>query len=211
MKMRAVPDDFDNVQALHSPYGAVHNVGPPIPSPMDFTPGYTDHMSPPPGLNPAFGHVGFSGGIGNPEALSPMSINASDRYYSSPMSNGPRSSNPFDRQGSYQPHSRQQVRPLQPLQLRETMSRSRTDALNSPLRTSMSWKGESLDYNNYPTGHPSPALSGLQQPAYQSEQMGNSGVHAQQQYDANSYPSPSRNSSGKFQLLCRCRTYVLTL
>lgn len=28
IRMRAVPDDFDNVQALHSPYGAVHGIAP---------------------------------------------------------------------------------------------------------------------------------------------------------------------------------------
>ncbi len=70
--LRAVPDDFDNVQALHSPYGAVHGLGTPITSPVDFgASGYADrmmrplmvdvrrsdgddHLSPT-GLSPAFG------------------------------------------------------------------------------------------------------------------------------------------------------------
>jgi len=146
----------------------------------------------PTGLSPAFGHVGFavSGSMGTPDILSPVSMNSSDRYYpshlSSPMSAGPRSANPFDRQNSYQsiPHSRQHVRPLQPLQLRETMSRSRSDSLQSPLRSSMSWKGETLDYNSYQTGQPSPALSGRQQSVYQPEQMSSSSVNAHS-YDAN--------------------------
>ena len=156
-----------------------------------------DHMSPT-GLSPAFGHVGFAGGsMGSPDILSPLSLNSQDRYYSShlssPMSTGPRSSNPFDRQNSYQAlsHSRQHVRPLQPLQLRETMSRARSDTIQSPLRSSMSWKGETLDYNSYQTGQPSPQLSGRQQSVYQPEQMSNSAVNAHQ-YDGNSYSSSSQ-------------------
>lgn len=219
MKMRAVPDDFDNVQALHSPYGAVHGVGTPMQSPVDFVPAYGDHMMrplmvdtmrrnddhmSPTGLSPAFGHVGFApaGSMGSPDVLSPLSLNSTDRYYSShlssPMSSGPRSSNPFDRQNSYQTlsHSRQNVRPLQPLQLRETMSRSRSDSLNSPLRSSMSWKGESIDYTSYQTGQPSPQLSGRQQSVYQPDQISNAPVNANQ-YDANT-SSCSSNVSHQF-------------
>jgi len=218
MKMRAVPDDFDNVQALHSPYGAVHGVGTPMQSPVDFVPGYADHMMrplmvdtmrrnenddhmSPTGISPAFGHVAFAGGsMGSPDILSPLSLNSQDRYYSShlssPMSTGPRSSNPFDRQNSYQAlsHSRQHVRPLQPLQLRETMSRARSDSIQSPLRSSMSWKGETLDYNSYQTGQPSPQLSGRQQSVYQPEQMSNNAVNAHQ-YDGNSYSASNVQSS----------------
>jgi hypothetical protein len=42
MAIRTVPDDFDNVQALHSPYGAIHGL--PMQSPVDFIPGYNDHL-----------------------------------------------------------------------------------------------------------------------------------------------------------------------
>lgn len=218
MKMRAVPDDFDNVQALHSPYGAVHGIGTPMQSPVEFAQGYTDHMMrplmvdtmrrnehdehiSPTGLSPAFGHVGFApaGSMGTPDVLSPLSLNSGDRYYpgsshlSSPMSAGPRSSNPFDRQNSYQAlsHSRQHVRPLQPLQLRDTMARSRSESIQSPLRSSMSWKGENIDYNSYNTGQPSPQLSGRQQSVYQPDQIGNSSVNAHQ-YDANAFSSSSQ-------------------
>ncbi|CZT46224.1 related to homeoprotein [Rhynchosporium secalis] len=218
MKMRAVPDDFDNVQALHSPYGAVHGVGTPMQSPVDFVPGYGDHMMrplmvdtmrrnenddqmSPTGLSPAYGNVAFAGAsMGSPDILSPLSLNSQDRYYSShlssPMSTGPRSSNPFDRQNSYQElsHSRQHVRPLQPLQLRETMSRARSDSLQSPLRSSMSWKGETLDYSSYQTGQPSPQSNGRQQSVYQPEQMSNNAVSAQQ-YDGNSYSASNVQTS----------------
>ena len=218
MKMRAVPDDFDNVQSLHSPYGAVHGIGTPMPSPVDFVPNFTDHMMrplmvdtmkrndnddhlSPTGLSPAFGHTGFAQGssMGTPDVLSPLSLNSADRYYpshlSSPLSAVPRSSNPFDRQNSYQTlsHSRQHVRPLQPLQLQNTLSRSRSESIQSPLRSSMSWKGETLDYGNYQTGQPSPQLSGRQQSVYQPDQMGASTVNAHQ-YDANAYSSSSKLS-----------------
>lgn len=197
IKMRAVPDDFDNVQALHSPYGAVHGLSTPMPSPVGFGPGsYADHLirSPlvvdvrraeggentsPTGLSPAFGGIGFSSSasMNTPELLSPMSQESSDRYdYSShmaPLSGGPRTSNPFTRQSSIDTglsmpshHSRQQqMRSLQPLQLRETLSRSRPDSLQSPLRSSMSWKGDSIDYANY-SGSPQ-SMSGRQQSVYQ--------------------------------------------
>ncbi|TAQ88294.1 hypothetical protein B7494_g3402 [Chlorociboria aeruginascens] len=214
MKMRAVPDDFDNVQALHSPYGAVHGISTPMQSPVDFVPSYADHMMrplmvdtmrrnendehiSPTGLTPAFGHVNFAHGasMGTPDILSPLSLNSTDRFFpsnlSSPLSSGPRSSNPFDRQNSFQAssHSRQQNRPLQPLQLRDTMSRTRSESLQSPLRSSMSWKGETLDYASYP----SPQLSGRQQ-SYQSDQMPTNTVNTQQ-YNTNSAYSNSNLAS----------------
>ncbi|KAL1881888.1 hypothetical protein Daus18300_000942 [Diaporthe australafricana] len=199
IKMRAVPDDFDNVQALHSPYGAVHGLGTPMASPVGFGPGpYPDHLMRGPlvvdvrraegaehmsssGLSPAFGSIAFnsSASMSNPDLLTPMSQESSDRYdYSNhltPLSAGPRTSNPFGRQGGMETgmsvqshHSRQQMRPLQPLQLRETLTRSRSDNLQSPLRSSMSWKGDSIDYSSYhpAAGSPTP-LSGRQQSVYQ--------------------------------------------
>src|ERR1041384_5885060 len=77
IKMRAVPDDFDNVQALHSPYGAVHGLGTPMASPVDFSAPYghemmrplmvdvrrqegeDQHLSPP-GLSPASTNTRFT-------------------------------------------------------------------------------------------------------------------------------------------------------
>ncbi|RAL67447.1 hypothetical protein DID88_008202 [Monilinia fructigena] len=195
MKMRAVPDDFDNVQALHSPYGAVHGIGTPMQSPVDFVPNYADHMirplmvdtmrrhenddhMSPAGMSPAYGHVGFTPGssIGTPDVLSPLSVTSSDRYFSShlssPMSSGPRSSNPFDRQG--------------------VIRQSRSESLQSPLRSSMSWKGDSLDYANYQTGQPSPQSTGRQQSMYQPEQ--NTAVNAHQ-FESSSYQNPSIQNS----------------
>jgi hypothetical protein len=211
--MRAVPDDFDNIQALHSPYGAVHGVGTPMISPTDYAsfgehgmrPLMVDtmrrqegdeHLSPT-GLSPAFGHVGFAppGSLGTPDVLSPLSLTSNDRYYgshlSSPLSAGPRSGNPFNRQSSsdnYQMHSsRQHPRPLQPIQLRDTMSRSRSESLQSPLRTSMSWKGDSLDYTEYPPGQTSPNTSGRQQSQYSPQLQQQSSNPSAHQYDTDAY------------------------
>ncbi|KAI1325355.1 hypothetical protein F5Y16DRAFT_273139 [Xylariaceae sp. FL0255] len=225
IKMRAVPDDFDNVQALHSPYGAVHALGTPITPPVDFgSSSYSDHiMRPllldtmrrdnedhlsPTGLSPAFGNIGFthSGTMTSSDILSPLSPSASnDRgYYSSltsPLTGSTRASNPFARQGSsldqsLQLHSqsRQNIRPLQPLSLRETMTRSRSDNLQSPLRSSMSWKGDSIDYSTYSGTSTSPGLANRHTSLYQSDQIGSSsglGLN----YDASSFSGSSMPSS----------------
>ncbi|KZL66530.1 homeobox domain-containing protein [Colletotrichum tofieldiae] len=221
IKMRAVPDDFDNVQALHSPYGAVHGLNTPLSSPMNFgTQSYADHMIRPlmvdvrraeggedhmssSGLSPGFGSIGFTppGTMSSPDILSPMTPNSTgDHRYGygshlSPMGPGPRTSNPFARQGalenSMSMHRGQPSRPLQPLQLRETMSRSRSD-IQSPLRSSMSWKGDAIDYNTYHHGAGgSPQLSGRQQSVYQPEHMSgpsSSGLP----YESSSYSSRFR-------------------
>ncbi|RWA13269.1 hypothetical protein EKO27_g1800 [Xylaria grammica] len=226
VKMRAVPDDFDNVQALHSPYGAVHALGAPITPPVDFGsssfPDHIirpllvdtmrrdsdDHLSPT-GLSPAFGSIGFtpSGTMTSSDILSPLSPSSNDRgYYSghlaSPLGGSSRSSNPFARQNSLdtgtQLHSqpRQQIRPLQPLSLRETMSRSRSDNLQSPLRSSMSWKGDSIDYASYSGGgsSSSPGGAGRHTSIYQSDPIGSS-AGSTLSYDTGSYTTSGLQSS----------------
>lgn len=240
IKMRAVPDDFDNVQALHSPYGAVHGLGTPMGSPVGFGPGgYPEHMMRGPlvvdvrraeggdtmsstGLSPAFGGIGFntSASMSNPDLMSPMSHESSDRYdYSgqlTPLSAGPRTSNPFTRQtsldGSMAMHShqsRQPVRPLQPLQLRETLNRSRSDTLQSPLRSSMSWKGDSIDYTSYQAGgssSPQP-LSGRQASVYHAQEPTTMGG-----YESSSYASKYSYVCGLLAVMlishCRLDCYV---
>jgi hypothetical protein len=223
MKMRAVPEDFDSLGALHSPYGAVHGLGAPIASPVDLGgSSYADHMMrplmvdvrrhdgdehlSPTGLSPAFGNIGFnhSSGLSTPDILSPISPTSTDRYgypnhFSTGSSNaGPRTSNPFARQASldsgmqqmHSHHSRQQIRPLQPLQLRETMTRSRSDTLQSPLRSSMSWKGDAIDYTTYHGGNQSPQIGGRQHSLYQQDQGSSAGGMGG--------PYDSGNYSGRF-------------
>lgn len=114
-----------------------------------------DHISPG-GMSHSTSNNGFANAsIPTPDLLSPLSVNSSDRFYSygqaSPIG-GPRSSNPFLRQNSLDTYSnlgRDSSRSLQPLQLRDTLSRSRSESLQSPLRSSMSWKGNSLDHGTY--------------------------------------------------------------
>ncbi|KAK4229797.1 pah2 homeobox protein encoded by the pah2 protein [Podospora fimiseda] len=221
IKMRAVPEDFDNLGALHSPYGAVHGLGgTPLASPVDLGgPSYADHMMrplmvevrrpdgedhlSPTGLSPAFGSIGFNhpGSLSTSDILSPLSPSSTDRYgypghlSTTPLSSGARSSNPFARQpsldGGMQMHhshqSRHQIRPLQPLQLRDTMTRSRSDTLQSPLRTSMSWKGESLDYTTYQGSNGSPGLGGRQHGLYQQDSIGGTSGGSLGGYDSNNY------------------------
>ncbi|KAK3949691.1 hypothetical protein QBC32DRAFT_219124 [Pseudoneurospora amorphoporcata] len=218
MKMRAVPDDFDNVQALHAPYGAVHGLGTPLTSPADLAASsYADHMMrslmvdvrrsgtddhlSPTGLSPAFGSIGFhpSNSLNNPDILSPMSPPSTDRYgysnhLSGPLSAGSRSSNPFARQPGldtsvhmHNHHSRHQIRPLQPLQLRETMNRSRADTLQSPLRTSMSWKGDSLDYTTYHGSNTSPPMDSRPQSLYHQDHMNSTSTAGLGSYDSTHY------------------------
>lgn len=224
MRMRAVPDDFDNVQALHSPYGATnHGLSTPMQSPVDYTqPNYGDptmmrpmmtvdtmrrqhsneHLSNT-GLSPAFGMVGFSqgpiGSMSSPDVLSPLSMNAGDRFYSypSPTSSGPRTANPFaTRQNSIDNSYQMQQRPppqrIMPLQIRDSMSRARSESLQTPLRSSMSWTGDSLDYANY---QPAGAASS---PGMPNSQQQRSSYHPEQPrshpptgnpFDANSHSS----------------------
>ncbi|EFQ27980.1 homeobox domain-containing protein [Colletotrichum graminicola] len=220
IKMRAVPDDFDNIQALHSPYGAVHGLSTPLSSPMNFgTQSYADHMIRPlmvdvrrpegedeqmsnSGMSPGFPGIGFAsaGNMNTPEVLSPMtpSSTGDNRYgygsHLTPMGPGPRTSNSFARQGAVETsmsmHRGQPSRPLQPLQLRETMSLSRQD-IQSPLRSSMSWKGDAIDYNTYNHGPgASPPLSGRQQSLYQPEQV-NGPSSSGLPYESSSYSGTS--------------------
>lgn len=223
IKMRAVPDDFDNVQALHSPYGAVHGLGGnPLTSPVDFGGSYGDHMMrplmvdvrrhgggggggddhlSPTGLSPAFGNIGFShsGSLNGSDILSPMSAGSTDRYgypshLSTPLGAGTRTSNPYARptidtsMSMHSHHARQQIRPLQPLSIRDTLTRGRSDSLQSPLRTSMSWKGDAIDYTTYQGGSQSPQMGGRQTSGYAQDSMSGTSTGGLGGYD-NSYSS----------------------
>ncbi|KAH7318518.1 hypothetical protein B0I35DRAFT_409400 [Stachybotrys elegans] len=217
IKMRAVPDDFDNVQALHSPYGAVHGLGGALSSPasMEFgaqhygetmlrplmvdvrRPDVEDHLSPT-AITPAFGTIGFhpSGSLSSPDIMSPVSPTSSDRYtyasqVSTPLSSAPRSANPFMRQNSLDAAmqmNRQGYRPLQPLHLREPMSRARSESLQSPLRSSMSWKTDAMDYASMHGSAPSPALSERPSSVYQPSSSATSAGGGMPGFDNNSYP-----------------------
>ncbi|KAL9471399.1 hypothetical protein ACSS6W_009340 [Trichoderma asperelloides] len=141
IKMRAVPDDFDNVQALHSPYGAVHGMPLPLAPPVDFSHAQysnnsimrplmvdvrrgqdaPEHMSPT-GLTPSFGSIGFHppNAVNSSGVLSPISPHTTDRYPPH-GSAGPH--------GSLEAH-RQGIRPLQGFHGRDS-TRPRSESLQS--------------------------------------------------------------------------------
>jgi hypothetical protein len=226
--MRAVPEDFDSLSALHSPYGAVHGLGTPLTSPVDLGASpYADHMIrplmvdvrrhdsddhlSPTGLSPAFGSIGFgpSAGLGTPDMLSPISPTSTDHRYgyssypsAASLGAGPRTSNPFARQASfdsgmqsYAQHARRQIRPLQPLQLRDTLTRPRSDTLQSPLRSSMSWKGDALDYTTYHGGNPSPQIGARHHSLYQQDSVvGASSASGLGPYDSSNYSASTVHS-----------------
>ncbi|KAM4056223.1 homeobox domain-containing protein [Hirsutella rhossiliensis] len=154
VRMRAVPDGFDNVQALHSPYGAVHGLA------ISASPG--DAVSAPYGgqmlrplmvdvrrqeeayvtssaLTPSFGGIelGQSGGMSEPFVY---------------VENAQRKRQP--------PH------------MRESVGRSTPDSLQSPLRGSMSWKSDSFDYSHYQEAGAASSATDRHPSAYQAGHMG---------------------------------------
>ena len=203
--MRAVPENFDNVQALHSPYGAVHGLGPPVPSPSDMgnhqfgeqlnrslivdvrRPETEDNLSSA-GLTPSFDTTGFApvGGTSSSGMISPPSSTSHDRFdlYGSHFTSGLGistrstagfSANPSRMETPVQA-SRHGIRQLQPLHIRDPPIRPRTEAVQSPLRSGLTWKGDTIDYSSYQAGNNS---------TY--HQMGPaSGVHTGS-YDPDSY------------------------
>ncbi|KPM34905.1 hypothetical protein AK830_g11670 [Neonectria ditissima] len=209
IKMRAVPDDFDNVQALHSPYGAVHGFGTPhMPSPGDLgAQSYAQHImrplmidarrepsndhSSPTGLTPGFGSIGFgpAASMSTPDMMSPISPATNDRYpygshFSAPMNGAVRASNPFGSQNGLESPmeaNRQSPHPLQASQFRDSISRARSESGQSPLRSSMAWKGDAIDYANYRGTDTSSNLSERNPSMYQPSHMS--------AYDPGSYPS----------------------
>ncbi|KAH6686372.1 hypothetical protein F5X68DRAFT_191370 [Plectosphaerella plurivora] len=243
IKMRAVPDDFDNVQALHSPYGAVHGLGTPMASPVNFgDSSYAEHMMRPlvidvrradgeshmssTGLSPAFGNIGFnpSASMSNPDLLTPMSPSPGDHRYGygthgpSPLSPA-RPTHTFGRQATLDNsmlQSRHINRPIQPLHLRDSI-RSRSDNLHSPLRTGMSWKGDSIDYTTYPGGNTSPQMTGRQQSMYQPESLGagpsSSGLEYESSHSMNypGYQSSSLQPTTQSRLRSRAASATLPL
>lgn len=227
--MRAVPEDFDNIQALHSPYGAMHGLGLSLTSPsgmvnqpfgrplnrplmVDVRRQEADDSVSPTGLTPVFGNVGFtSSAASSSEIVSPLSATSNDRYpaYSSQLSSfgsGTRSSTAYSRgQGRFDSAlqiGQQAIRPLHPLQLRESLSRQRAESMQAPLRTGLSWKGERIDYPGYHQGNnPSSAMADRQPSVYQ---MGMASHVDSGSYDTESYSgmfgratsAPETNSLG---------------
>ncbi|QGI62244.1 hypothetical protein CEK26_006209 [Fusarium fujikuroi] len=213
IKMRAVPEGFDNVQALHSPYGAVHGMNAPMPSPGHFnTQSYAQHMirplivdgrrhdtsehASPTTMTPGFGGMGYSpaGGLTSSGLASPLSPAPSDRYpygghFTAPLTGSPRTSHPFAQNhglGTPVEIHRSSPQPIPPPLLRDPLCRARSESSQSPLRPNMPWKGDAVDYS-YRGGNTSPNLSDRHPSIYHPAPLSNPSV-AMGGYDANSVP-----------------------
>jgi hypothetical protein len=158
MRSRALPDDFDMAQALHTPFGNAHGLGTPLASPAAFGQGFPEgammrplsidtlrrgtldsHMSPT-GISPAFGGFTFTPPQSATDSLSPVSAHDSPfGFHSAALDNSPTTSNPFSIPISA-PTSYSSQHTIPRLSLHaDRISRTRAESLNSPLRTSMSY------------------------------------------------------------------------
>lgn len=177
LKSRALPEDFDMTQALHSPYGGQHAIGTPLASPVSYLP-YADgslvrplmsegmrrqsedeSTTSPMSVGSAYGNF-FTppGSAPGSENLSPVSTTSDRTHFSvAPHSQNtsPRNSNPFIRSSSFSTayHPNPHIPRLQMHDRMVGMGRSRAESLGSPLRSSMSYTGNALDYgeNQDPT------------------------------------------------------------
>ncbi|KAF2000093.1 hypothetical protein P154DRAFT_208948 [Amniculicola lignicola CBS 123094] len=181
MRSRALPEDFDMTQALHSPFGNAHGLGTPLASPGSYTPGYPEgnmmrplsidtlrrgpidsHISPT-GISPAFGGFTFTPPQSATDTLSPVSTGHEGSPFGFPpsMDNGVSRSNPFSMSVStspaYAPHHS-----IPRLSLHaDRIARSRAESLSSPLRTSMSYTNGNDGLNGTSdSNHMDPSLGG---------------------------------------------------
>jgi hypothetical protein len=175
MRSRALPDDFDMTQALHSPFGASHGVGQSLNSPSNYNPTFPEgnmirplsldtlrrgpdssHMSPT-GITPAFGGFNFTPAQSVTDSLSPVSPAGDGPFsYSPTLENSPRRSNPFAN-GVNSPSTYTSHPQIPRLQLHDkNFNRSRSESLSSPLRTSMSYGGHDGRDNMSQSMHNSP-------------------------------------------------------
>lgn len=204
MRMRAVPEDFDTVSALHSRYGAVQ-VTPDTPAPRIST--IKDHLIGPltidtiksnsrddvpsplsTALSSSFSAVSFgtTSTMDNQQCLSPVPPSATtDCFFpsqpSSPMSSAHTGDtyDPVDMSQGFA-YSRHSNLP-RPLSIQ--VARSRSESVHSPLRSSMSWKGEMIEHNAH---HLEPRLSAKQRSTYRPQPLS--------RYVAQTLPNSSNSS-----------------
>ncbi|KAF2244252.1 homeobox-domain-containing protein [Trematosphaeria pertusa] len=158
MRSRALPDDFDMAQALHSPFGSTHGLGTPLASPGSYQPSFPEgnmmrplsidtlrrgpvdsHISPT-GISPAFGGFTFTPPQSATDTLSPVSNHEGSPFGfpSAPLDTSPRTSNPFSSSVSASPaYAAHHNIPRLSLHA-DRIARSRAESLSSPLRASMS-------------------------------------------------------------------------
>lgn len=169
MRSRALPDDFDMTQALHSPFGAIQNVSSTLSSPGGYSsmsdnnmirplsleglrrmPDGPHHMSPIPG----YGGFNFTPPQSVTDGLSPVSPAGDSPFSYSPSLDGPRRSNPFG--GGLTSPSTFTSHPQVPrLQMHDRDPRSRPEGLTSPLRPTLSYPGQGdMNSPSSPLGGP---------------------------------------------------------
>lgn len=182
LKSRALPEDFDMSQALHSPYGGQSIMGTPMASPISYAPSYgdapyirplmmdnirrpsdDDSTTSPLSLHSAYGSNFYT--PPGSDNVSPIST-TSDRHFGTLSSNqaSPRSGNPFLRSssfssGGYQHHQ------IPRLQLQDRVNRSRAESLQSPLRSSITYSSNSMDYGEDRRPAAEQPLSGRGEPS----------------------------------------------
>lgn len=170
--MRAVPEDFDNIQALHSPYGAVQAYDGSMPhAPSHHQPHMygSQHQRPllvdvrrteaenpmqSTGLTPVFGGIGFGQGHvpgmleQNSMLSSPSVFGSNDRYTYGARPTGMGSLDPAKGSATSSPINendhRPGTRPLRPAGLADPHTRGRSASLQSAMGSSMYWRGSSL-------------------------------------------------------------------
>jgi hypothetical protein len=164
MRSRALPDDFDMAQALHSPFGNGHGLGTPLASPGAYQPSFPEgnmmrplsidtlrrgpldqHISPT-GISPAFGGFTFTPPQSATDTLSPVSAHGDSPFGfpSAPLDTSPRTSNPFSSSMTSPAYAAHHSIPRLSLHA-DRMARSRAESLSTPLRASMSYTHHSHD------------------------------------------------------------------
>jgi hypothetical protein len=192
MRSRALPDDFDMTQALHSPFGSTsHAMGAPLTSPSHYTPAFPEgnmirplnlenlrrgpeaHLSPT-GITPQFGGFNFTPPQSVSEAISPVSPHGdSPAFTFSPVEQtSDRRGNPFVAPPSPAGGPSFTSHPQIPrLQIHDRLQRTRSESLSSPLRTSMSYSGADLTVTTDGSANPlhSAPLHGVPQAVSRGE------------------------------------------
>ena len=177
MKSRALPDDFDMAQTLHTPFGIIPQpYSTPTASPALYATTFADN-----GVLRPLMIDGLRRQSEDESTISPISMSSNyGSFYSPPASiaasetmspispierstfsnlqlaqaTSPRRANPFMRSGSFSSNVHSTPSQIPRLQLHERVSRTRAESLASPLRSSMSYTGSALNYgSNYGSSH----------------------------------------------------------
>ncbi|CCU77339.1 homeobox transcription factor [Blumeria hordei DH14] len=224
IKMRAVPDDFDSIQALHSPYGAVQAVETSLQSPAEIGQSYPEtllqpitsdtyrkekegHLSSTP--SPVFSHMAFNPitSINSPDVMSSNSLSSPDQYYSNHLSNSlsvvSQTTNSHERPHNYsslaQSGQSQNNARSQPMNFRESMLKTRPNTMRYPLRVGMSWSEDSRTYPEHQARKPSSQVCNGQSSLGYAEFSNAHGLNSHQ-YDINSYINTSNVRSSPVKI-----------